>query len=124
MSEIFLFWMGGVIYQIIEILWRGHTHWSMFFAGGFGILIIDGIFNTFEKYISATTILILCGVSLTCIEFLSGCIFNICLKKDIWDYSQIKGNILGQICPIYTLYWSILSIPAILYAQFIRTLFY
>lgn len=121
--SLYLFWIGGITYQIIEILWSRHTHWSMFFAGGFCIILADGIFNAFHSTIPNFLIIILSGTGITCIEYLLGCIFNLKLKMNVWDYSSVKGNILGQICPLYTLYWCLLSIPAIGLAELIRSLF-
>lgn len=31
---IFLFVVGGLLYAVIEILWRGYTHWTMAILGG------------------------------------------------------------------------------------------
>lgn len=53
------------------------------------------------------------SIVITSIEFLSGCIVNVWLKMDIWDYSAMPINILGQICPIYSLLWALLSIPIV-----------
>ena len=120
---LYLFWIGGITYQIIELLWARHTHWSMFLAGGLCLILIDGIYNSFVNTIPILSIIVLCAVSITCVECVTGCIFNLYLKQNVWDYSKIKGNLLGQICPKYTLYWMILSIPAILFTIFIRSLF-
>lgn len=120
---LYLFWMGGIVYQIVEMLWSGHTHWSMFFAGGASLILVDGLFNAFAYKIPTIFIVLLCGVGISCIEFLTGCIFNLKLKMKVWDYTALKGNILGQICPRFTLYWCLLSIPAIGFSQFIRHLF-
>ena len=29
-----LFGIGGIIYIILELLWRGWSHWTMFILGG------------------------------------------------------------------------------------------
>ena len=120
---LYLFWIGGLTYQIVEMLWAGHTHWSMFLAGGTCLIVIDGIYSTFANTIPVLLILGLCAVSITCIEFFTGCIFNLLLKQNVWDYSDLKGNISGQICPKYTFYWLLLSVPAIMLTVFIRNLF-
>ena len=120
---LYLFWIGGITYQIIELLWAGHTHWSMFLAGGTCLSLIDGIYNTFSSAIPLPLITVICAISVTCIEFFTGCIFNLYLKQNVWDYSSLKGNLLGQICPKYSLYWLFLSIPAIMLSLFIRSLF-
>lgn len=123
LKPLFLFWSGGLIYQIIELLWSRHTHWSMFIAGGASLILIDGIFAEFYGKIPSIFIILLCGTGISCIEFLTGCIFNIRLKMNVWNYSKLKGNVLGQICPQFTVYWCLLSIPAIIFSQFIRSLF-
>ena len=42
---VILFLIGGLAYCWIEILWRGHTHWTMGVLGGFCFVIIGGLNN-------------------------------------------------------------------------------
>ena len=35
-----LFLSGGAAYALLETVWRGHTHWTMFVLGGFLFLIL------------------------------------------------------------------------------------
>ena len=42
---------------------------------------------------------------ITAYEFCVGLIVNIKLGWDVWDYSSLPYNIMGQICPIYTFVW-------------------
>ena len=42
---------------------------------------------------------------ITAYEFAVGMIVNVQLGWQVWDYSQIPGNILGQICPLFTGAW-------------------
>lgn len=35
-----LFLIGGFVYISIELLWRGHTHWSMFILGGVCFILL------------------------------------------------------------------------------------
>ena len=51
-----------------------------------------------------------CAIGVTAIEFCFGVIFNIWLKMDVWDYSEMPLNLLGQICPLYTLLWAVIAI--------------
>ena len=46
-----------------------------------------------------------CAALVTATEFLAGLILNIWLGLGIWDYSDLPGNVLGQICPRFTLLW-------------------
>ena len=51
-----------------------------------------------------------CAV-LTSVEFLFGCVVNKLLRLDVWDYSKERGNLFGQVCPLYTILWFLLCIP-------------
>ena len=46
-------------------------------------------------------------------EFVSGCLFNLRMKLDVWDYSDMPFNIKGQVCLLYTVLWGGLSLIAI-----------
>ena len=52
---------------------------------------------------------VICAFGITVVEIIFGVIFNIILKQNIWDYSNIPLNFMGQICPLYTLRWGVLS---------------
>ncbi|MGN1011866.1 MAG: hypothetical protein ACI4QO_07265, partial [Clostridia bacterium] len=41
LTPMLMFLSGGGLYLLLELLWRRHTHWSMFFAGGTCFLLID-----------------------------------------------------------------------------------
>jgi len=44
-KNLFLFIVGGILYSLIELLFRGYTHWLMFFVGGFCFLLVGAINN-------------------------------------------------------------------------------
>lgn len=64
--------------------------------------------------------MILSAIIITVIEFIAGCILNIWLGMNIWDYTDEFGNILGQICPKHTVYWFFLSLVGIILDDYIR----
>lgn len=101
---------GGITYGVIEILWRGKTHWSMLLTGGFCFTVL----NTIYKKRADMPLLRKCllgGAVITLCEFLCGFIVNIKLKLNVWDYSNRKLNIKGQICPLYSVLWMLLCLP-------------
>lgn len=103
------FSVGSAGYAIIELLWRGRTHWTMLIAGG----ICFVIFSVIEERMSQSAMItkcVLCSLSITLVELIFGIIFNIILKMNVWDYSKIPLNLLGQICPLYTILWAALSL--------------
>ena len=48
-----------------------------------------------------------------------GVIFNVLLKKNVWDYSKMPLNLGGQICVLYSFFWAIISIVFIPFAAFV-----
>lgn len=113
---IFLF--GAVGYFLLETLWRGHSHWSMAAAGGISLLVLMKIFKKLKNaplYFKA----ILGGTVITAVEFVFGVFFNLMLGMKVWDYSAVWGNILGQICPVYSLLWCGISFMVSAYEKFV-----
>ncbi len=116
---IVIFGIGGNIYGLIEILFRGHTHWTMFTAGGLIFYFLYIVFNI----ICDNNILkngLIGAIIITTAEYIIGCIVNIGLDMRIWDYSHKPLNLFGQICPAFSLAWFTLSIPASLLAFGLR----
>lgn len=102
--------IGAVGYSLLEILWRGYTHWTMGIVGGICFSIIYKINCVFKK--SKTVVKCLLGSgAITAIEFLSGVVINIVLKWNVWDYSRFRFNIKGQVCPMYSALWFVLCMP-------------
>ena len=111
---------GGTIYAIIETLARGYTHWTMFILGGVCFLLIGGINEFLPWEWSITTQAFIGAVLITTAELIAGCILNLWLGLDIWDYSAKPYNLLGQICAENCFYWLILSPVGIVIDDFIR----
>ena len=53
-------------------------------------------------------------------EFVSGIILNVVLGLGVWDYSNMPGNIMGQICPQFALLWFVVSIIGIVMLDWMR----
>lgn len=115
-----LFLFGAVLYAAIEILWRGHTHWTMAVLGGLLFLLLGGLNNWLPWEMPLLWQIIIGTAIVTAAEFVAGCILNLWLGLGIWDYSNLPGNILGQICPQFTLAWAGLSLIAIVLDDYIR----
>ena len=101
---------GGMAYGLIEIIWRGKTHWSMVLTGGSCFTVLISIYQKRAK-MSLLKKCLLGGAVITLFEFLCGLIFNIKLKRNIWDYSNRRFNIKGQICPLFSMLWAVLCLP-------------
>ncbi len=113
-KNIVLFLTGGTVYPLIEIIWRGYTHPSMAAAGGICLPVLEWVCNS--KHIARRPMVVRCiagALSITSVEFCFGVLFNCILQQNVWDYSQMPLNLMGQVCLPYTLLWVLLSFPAI-----------
>ncbi|MDE7323156.1 MAG: putative ABC transporter permease [Lachnospiraceae bacterium] len=113
-----LFAIGGLLYILIELLWRGRTHWTMFFVGGFCFLTIGLVNEIFTWDMPLIQQQAISAVMITIVELLAGLLIN--CNYAIWDYRSMPLNIMGQICLPYTILWFILSLPAIILDDYLR----
>ena len=112
--------IGGLIYILLEALWRGYSHWTMFLLGGICFVAI-GLINEVIPWEMLLWKQVLIGACIvTALEFLTGCVVNLWLGWGIWDYSNLQGNILGQICPQYFLLWLPVSLAGIVLGDWLR----
>lgn len=103
-----VFLSGGLIYALIEVSARGYTHWSMVLTGGLCLLLMYEVnlrtkFNWWIKYLIGASII-------TFFEFTVGVIVNLIMHWNVWDYSDLPFNVLGQICLPYFFIWYLVSI--------------
>lgn len=102
--EITVFILGGMAYGLMEVIFRGHTHWSMVITGGACVLTLYLIMDWTMNLPLVVAALAGAGI-ITFYEFCVGMLVNVSLGWHVWDYSSMPGNILGQICPLFTGLW-------------------
>ncbi len=107
----FAFLTGAFIYSLIEISSRGYTHWTMTLTGGVILVILYELFTNM-KSVPLWQKCILGSLIITSFEFTVGVIVNIILNWNVWNYSDMPFNILGQICLPFTALWFLICIPA------------
>ena len=121
LPRVLLLWaITGGVYYLIEGLWHIGTNggWAnivMAPIGGFcGVLV--GIMNENPRFARKKMILqALYGAAvLVVVEFISGFIMNIMLGLNIWDYSTMAFNFMGQISLFFVLLWFLL-VPFIIW---------
>ena len=120
LKEMFLAVTGGLLYIILELVWRGHSHWTMFVLGGLCFVLI-GLINELIPWCMPLWKQALIGaVIITGLELLTGCIVNLWLGWNVWDYGDMPLNLLGQICVPYILLWIPVSLIAIILDDWLR----
>lgn len=119
-----LFVSGSLIGWIIEVFFRrfiSQKKWMNpgFLTGpylpiyGFGVILLYAISNIplgiKIQWVDIIVRIIIIGVSITLLEFIAGLIFIKGFKIKLWDYSNQKGNIMGIICPSFSLIWLVIA---------------
>ena len=119
-----LFVIGSLIGWIIELFFRrfvSQKKWMNpgFLTGpylpiyGFGVLALYAVSNIrlgiTNQIVDTIVRILIIGVAMTVVEFIAGLIFIKGLKVKLWDYSKRKGNIMGIICPSFSLIWLVVG---------------
>lgn len=120
LKEIILAIIGGLIYILIELIWRGQTHISMFILGGICFVAIGLINELFSWELGLVWQSVIGAVIVTVLEFITGLVVNIWLGLGVWDYSNMPFNLLGQICLPFAFAWVALSAIAIVLDDYLR----
>lgn len=112
--------IGGKMYVFLELAWRQRSHWTMFLLGGICFVVL-GLINEIIPWDMPLWLQIIIGSCIvTDLEFLTGCIVNLWLGWDVWDYSNLPGNLFGQICPQFFLIWAPVAWLAIVLDDWLR----
>lgn len=102
-----LFYLGGMCYSALELLWRGFTHWSMFLLGGLCFVLVGNLKRLRLPWLLMEAALLITGLELCC-----GLLVNRTYR--VWDYRHVPLNFRGQICLPFTLLWIPVSLIAML----------
>jgi uncharacterized membrane protein len=123
----FLFCIGSTLGYIIEVFFRrffSAHRWTNpgFLNGpflpiyGFGLLFFYSfsiIKLPYSYTVNSILIIMMIGAAMTLIEYIAGLIFIKGMNIKLWDYSNIRGNIQGIICPLFSIIW--LDVGALYY---------
>ncbi len=121
-----LFVVGAVGGWVIELFFRrffSQKRWVNpgFMVGpylplyGFGIVIFYAICRLCDLFTSVplgwliVIKIVLIIVLATLLEFIAGLIFIKGMGIKLWDYSNQPGNIMGIICPLFSLLWGVVG---------------
>lgn len=118
---IFYSFLGYLIEQVYAYFSRGHFKTEGFLYGpfkpmyGFAMTIL--IFIHYAFRLSPWSMLILCLIIPTAVEYISGFLTDTFFHVLYWDYSKIKLNYKGLICLPFSIAWMGLCFIGIYYFQ-------
>lgn len=123
----FLFCVGSILGWILELLYRNLTRrpekpinpgfctgpYLPIYGIGLCVLYLLASLEQFNlianPFWNKAVLFLAMVVGMTLVEYIAGLFMLKYFKVRLWDYSDIKGNIQGIICPIFSLAWSVLG---------------
>lgn len=123
-QNLILFLIGGLVYILLENIFRGHSHVSMFILGGIDFLIIGAINEYLPEDMNIFIQSLIGAAVVTVSELITGYIVNIRLGLGVWDYSHLPFNFLGQISLYFSLLWIPVSLLAVVLDDILRLLLF
>ncbi len=73
------------------------------------LALLEPYFNLGNSVVNKLVLFLVMSVVVTAVEFVAGLIFIKGMHVKLWDYSQKRGNIMGIICPQFSLAWAALG---------------
>lgn len=120
----FLMWFGGSFYVTLEVFWRKYSHWTMFVLAGI-VFIAIGLLNEKWGWETSLILQVLVGTTIATVgEFITGCIVNLWLGLNVWDYSNLPFQLYGQVSLYFTLLWMPIILLAIVLDDLLRWRFF
>lgn len=92
----------------------------MFILGGICFVALGFINEVLPWEMPLWQQMLLGACIVTALEFLTGGLVNLWLGWGVWDYSNIPGNIMGQVCPQYFVLWLPVSLIGIVLDDWLR----
>lgn len=117
---------GGTVYFLLEVAYKtatGHPErisWTMLVLAVVLCVPVERAGAELPWECPLWLQAAVCAALVTLVEFCAGCVLNLWLGLDIWDYSDIPFNLLGQICLPFSLVWWVLCFLFIVVFDWIR----
>ena len=109
----FLGWCAEVVFCLFKtgrLVNRGLANGPVCPIYGIGICLSYFLLGTVESFVLLT---LLSMAVATIVEFLVGLLTDIALGVRLWDYTGEMGNILGYVCPRFSIIWGVISAAVI-----------
>lgn len=115
LSMLLWFW-GGTVYFLLEVAWKTATgkpemiSWTMLVLAILLTAAVERCGYQLPWEVPLWIQSLACAALVTTVEFFAGVILNIWLGLGVWDYSDLPGNFMGQICPQFFGVWFVMCL--------------
>lgn len=110
LSMLLWFW-GGTVYFLLEVAYKTATgkpemiSWTMLVLAVLLTIPVERCGDQLPWAVPLWLQALACAALVTAVELAAGLILNIWLGLGVWDYSDLPGNFMGQICPQFAAIW-------------------
>lgn len=124
--SVLLWTWTGAIYFFLEVAWKTFSgepesiSWTMLALAIFLAIPLERCGAELPWEMPLPVQAVICGLTITAAEFCAGIVLNIWLGMNVWDYSSMPYNLMGQICTRFTALWCILSAFGIVCLDYMR----
>lgn len=115
LSMLLWFW-GGTVYYLLEVVYKtatGHPErisWTMLVVAILLTVPVERCGAELPWSCPLWLQAVACATLVTAVELVAGLILNVWLGLGVWDYSQLPGNLWGQICPQFAAVWWVICL--------------
>lgn len=105
---------GGTVYFLLEVAYKtatGHQErisWTMLVLAVVLCVPVERAGYQLPWECPLWLQALACASLVTITEFFAGCVLNLWLGLDIWDYSALPLHLYGQVCLPFSLAWWVL----------------
>lgn len=109
--SVLLWFFGGALYFLLEVAYKTATgaperiSWTMLVLAVILCVPVERAGYQLPWECPLWLQALVCGALVTATELASGLVLNVWLGLNIWDYSDLWGNLWGQICPQFAATW-------------------
>ena len=106
-----LWFFGGTVYFLLEVAWKTATgksemiSWTMLVLAVLLTVPVERCGEQLPWGVPLWLQALACAALVTAAELAAGLILNVWLGLGVWDYSDLPGNFMGQICPQFCGVW-------------------
>ena len=110
LSMLLWFW-GGTVYFLLEVAYKTATgkpemiSWTMLVLAVLLTIPVERCGEQLPWEVPLWLQALACAALVTAAELAAGLILNVWLGLGVWDYSDLPGNFMGQICPQFAAIW-------------------
>ena len=109
--SVLLWFFGGTLYFLLEVAYKTATgsperiSWTMLVLAVLLCIPVERAGAELPWTCPLWLQALACAALVTAVELAAGCVLNLWLGLGVWDYSGLRWNLWGQICPQFFLVW-------------------